>query len=118
MDVLSAATLTMASLIRFGEADARLIARLTELALGVKWWGEIREFAISALRNVEGSAILESAARIAEESELPYCAYAGEILAERDLPRFRGLLERVSANWPQDAPYPAYEVRKLLRSRA
>jgi hypothetical protein len=47
-------------------------------------------------------------------SDLRLQADAAWLLADRDLDHYRQLLEEVVGSWPDDAPYPAFEVRQLL----
>lgn len=114
INVLATASMAAARVLRSVDAGPIVLARLAELASAARWSQDLRMLAIAALRTAGGPNASDYLARVAEAAELPYSAYAAKALCERDMPRFRGLLEGLVSRWPDDASYPANDVRRLL----
>jgi len=97
-----------------GLGGTQLANRLAAIAADPKRPSDLRLLAMGALGAENSTAVLDLVADVAERTELPFSAYAAETLADADLPRYRPLLDKLAASWPDNAPYPASRVRNLL----
>jgi hypothetical protein len=93
-----------------------IMSGLARIILGKEWPEDLRIMAISSLDAYDNPAADVTLLSAARELSLPISAYAAHLIALRDLEKYRGLLQEIVGNWPEDAKYPADEVRSLLRS--
>lgn len=76
----------------------------------------IRAAAISAFSDYMIPEVEEVLVKAAKQCPLPISAHAAWLLSVYDLQKHLVLLQELSEAWPNDAMYPASEVRDLLKS--
>jgi hypothetical protein len=79
---------------------------------------DLRVIAIGALADYEIPEVDELLVEVSQKCGLPLCAYAATLLGSRNFAQYRDLLQQLADSWPEDARYPASEVRDLLESNA
>lgn len=91
--------------------NPRLVNILSEIVFDDARPTSERTSALTAVGDVAVDVVL----RAIELDDLHLQGHAAWVLAYRDLDRYRALLERVVATWPDDPPYPGSEAFELLR---
>lgn len=94
--------------------DERLIAELDQLVYDKTAGLDERQTALSALGRTPTESATDALCRALALPEIGLQAIAALHLLGRDYPRYRDRIEQVARTWPDDAPYPAYEVLDLL----
>jgi len=115
--VRTAASMAAKTALRRSESlslSPRLINSLADVVLDGTLPTADRTEALRAFAYAESPAVVDVLVRAVEQRDLGVQVNAAYVLAEQDVSAHRALLERVVSGWPQDAPYPAGEVRDLL----
>jgi hypothetical protein len=97
--------------------DERLIAELDRLAHDDSAGLDERQTALSALGRTPAKSAADALLRALALPEISLQAIGALHLLDRD-PGYRDRIVEVARTWPEDAPYPAYEVRDLLTAAA
>jgi hypothetical protein len=95
-----------------------ILSRLSQIIYDNSLPEELRVVAIGALADYEIAGVEELLVEVSQECDLPFSAYAAEILGSRNLTRYRNLLQELADRWPEGARYPASAVRELLEGNA
>jgi len=98
--------------------DEGLIAELDRLVHDDAAGIDERQTALSALGRTPADSAVGALLRALGLPELSLQAIAALHLLDRDQPRHRARVEEATRTWPEDAPYPAYEVLDLLAESA
>ena len=96
--------------------DLQIITSITRIIHEDQWPEQLKVMAINALRDYETPEVEEFLVEVSKTCTLPISAYAAKILGSRNLARYRDLLQELVDSWPEDARYPASEIRTLLES--
>ncbi|MFE1770470.1 HEAT repeat domain-containing protein [Streptomyces sp. NPDC059008] len=95
--------------------DDALIHALAGIALDESKDPDERLDAVRALARSSASQALSIMERIADLETLDLQVTAVHALGFHAMDRYRPLVEQRSASWPDDLPYPAFDVQRLLR---
>ncbi|MDO0931820.1 hypothetical protein QQY66_09045 [Streptomyces sp. DG2A-72] len=94
--------------------DERLVTALTRVVFDDGRDVDDRLEALQALSKSSSPQALADFRRALELNDLELQATAARALAKHDLVSHRSLIEAKAATWPEDAPYPASDVRDIL----
>lgn len=111
---LAAAYAASTALEKSSSPDEGLIAALDRLVRDDTAGLDERQTALSALGRTPADSAIDALSRALALSELSLQAISALHLLDRDLPRYRTLVEDIVRAWPEDPPYPANEVLELL----
>lgn|SRR5262245_28806304 len=100
------------------KSHPEVISSLTRIIHDETWSEDLRVMAVRAFADYELSEVEDILIKVAMDCPLPISAYAADMLAHGDLARHRAFLRQVSDSWPENARYPASEVRQLLLEEA
>ncbi|MGW6137975.1 hypothetical protein ACWFRM_10520 [Streptomyces sp. NPDC055144] len=95
-------------------ADERLVTELARVVFDEGRDVDDRLEALQALAKGSTPRTLADFQRAMELDDLELQATAARALAKHDLAAHRSLIEEKVATWPEDAPYPASDVRDIL----
>lgn len=93
-----------------------IVSIMIQIIKDDKWTENIRIMGVRAFANYKVFEIEEVLVDICKKCSLPISAYAAVILGNWDIQRHRNFLQKLSDKWPENAQYPASEVRSLLNS--
>jgi hypothetical protein len=93
-----------------------IIVTLSQIVFDEERDLDIRAAAISAFSDYMVPEVEEVLVKAAKQCPLPVSANAAWLLSGQNFQKHLALLEEVSKAWPDDAMYPASEVRELLKS--
>ena len=99
---------------RSATVDPALVGAVARAVDNPQWPWRDREQALAVLYEAAPAAAIEKALQLLNAPDLRMRIRAAWVLAEADLERHRPLLTELAASWPDDAPYPAFEVRQAL----
>jgi hypothetical protein len=77
---------------------------------------DVRSAAVGAVDGIPGPSTEGVLVMLTTHAPLPFSADAALRLGERNMPKYRELLTRVAAEWPEEAGYPVTGVRTLLEA--
>jgi hypothetical protein len=103
---------------RSSTIDPKLVNALERAVDNSTWPSWEREQALRALYQAAPKRALSRARTLVRDPDLTMRVRAAWVLAEDDLEGNRELLIKIVAGWPEDAPYPAFEVRQMLEEDA
>ncbi|MER7594391.1 hypothetical protein [Streptomyces hydrogenans] len=98
-----------------GEESESLIAALALVAFDESIPHRSRWPALGAIGMSPSPTAVNWLLQALNSGDIEIQAIAGTALAEMDMGRFRPLLERTVATWPEVREYPAYQFLELLR---
>ncbi|MFE9822854.1 hypothetical protein ACFYSH_11940 [Streptomyces sp. NPDC005791] len=98
------------------EPGRRLIAAVEGIVFDESADLDDRLEALQALARGRSPAVMSALVRASALEALELQVTAVQALAFHDMDTHRGLVETRAARWPEGAPYPAADVRRLLRS--
>jgi hypothetical protein len=98
--------------------DAKLVEAVARAVDDPGWPSWDREQALRALYLTAPAEAVARARKLLRASDLKIRVRAAWVMAEDDLEGNRQLLTKLIAGWPEDAPYPAFEVRQMLEENA
>ena len=96
------------------EMDEALVSVLLASIANEAWPPRDRADALRVLKAADPVRAMSVSKRPITDYDPALQTRAAWVLATEDLPALRALLQSVVAAWPDDAPYPAVEVRQLL----
>lgn len=97
------------------EPSPRLVAVVERLVFDESVDFDERLEALQALAQGSSPEVMAALVRASALDELELQVTAVQALGFHDMATYRGLVEERSASWPEGAPYPAADVRRLLR---
>ena len=96
------------------EVYPEVISQITRIVQNGEWPDSLRVMALQAFTDYERPEVEDALIRVSLDCPLPISAYAADILAQKDFARYRDFLHQLSNNWPENAQYPASDVREML----
>lgn len=112
--VREVALLCAETILQSAPAQPALSEAIRDLARDTEASDRDRGDALQLLVLAEPEEAVALALELLRHPSLRLQADAAWLLAEQDRDRYAPLLAGVVAGWPDDAPYPAFEVRQLL----
>jgi hypothetical protein len=97
------------------EPSRHLIAAVERIVFDESVDLEERLEALQALAQGSSADVMSALVRASALEDLELQVTAVQALGFHDMDTYRGLVEERAACWPESAPYPAAEVRRLLR---
>ncbi|MER7202318.1 hypothetical protein CG723_01305 [Streptomyces sp. CB01635] len=97
------------------EPSPRLVAVMERLIFDESVDFDERLEALQALAQGSSPVVMAVLVRASALEDLELQVTAVQGLGFHDMGTYRGLVEERSASWPEGAPYPAADVRRLLR---
>ncbi|MER6996216.1 hypothetical protein [Streptomyces sp. NPDC000410] len=115
-DTESAALQAAGRIFRWSDSpSADLIDRIARMVRDEDRDLDERLEALEALARGKDPRLLYEIAEITASDDVALQVTATHALAFHDMTTYRSLVEERLASWPEDAPYPATEVRELLQ---
>ncbi|MFJ8074339.1 hypothetical protein ACIQ7Q_10470 [Streptomyces sp. NPDC096176] len=115
-DEFSAALLAAGTILGSApEPGGRLVAALERIVFDESADLDERLEALQALAQGSSPDVVAVHVRVSAVNELTLQVTAVQALAFHDMDTYRDLVRERAASWPEEAPYPAADVRRLLR---